>query len=628
MVPVPLRPAFSAAAGIGGSFGMPAGGDQIAAVPLTPTGIMIADGTPVRVTIDGAISRQPTTGLLFFCSTVEWQDACATRWADLVSDQPIPAAGLFGFYARAFASWGGGAPGSMEGSDELSLTGPAQGELYAGRAGWECYYELNVRNADGTMKSPYELGPCHTFGGGFVVTVQPNDGGGALILTASTTSLPAAGGSVSFELTAADGSTPRDISWSYVPDAAPAPPAALPALRAGPADRGVMLAAAAERGDVFTVGQGGQLVPGRPAQGGILMVRTPREAAPGPSAALRGASAVVAASVTISAADACAGSGSCTVDITTTGTMVARATVGGVQLSASQRILVSDGGGGASPELRLECTSSVVRGDDATCRASAEPSDATFRVTEWKFTTEDGRVIDGPGEGTEWSGAMVVGGVVEVRALVNDSPDSATATIAVIPRDWSARALLYQIEDVSPGGLPPHPTSEEGQLGRTEFEPQLLPAVRLVTDGPNAGYHLFADLPAVRVYVRINTAALSVGSAFYNLQRERRPGVVFDRSNECTRDDVLRLRALVEAHEGLSRDAAGSHTQRYLDAYEQLARSALANAFEHYSEDVLLPAAGQAAHGAWEASMALHSDQADPLNHLGCNMRYYTSSPR
>lgn len=181
---------------------MPAGGDQIVAVSLTPTGITISDGTPVRVVIGGAITRQPTPGLQFFCSTDEWRDACATRWADLVSDQPIPPAGIYGFYARAFASWAGAPPGNLEGSVELSLTGPAQGQLYAGCGGWQCDYELNVRNPDGTMKYPYELGPCHTFGGGYIVAVQSDDGGGTLVLAASKTQLPAAGGTVSFHLSA------------------------------------------------------------------------------------------------------------------------------------------------------------------------------------------------------------------------------------------------------------------------------------------------------------------------------------------------------------------------------------------------------------------------------------------
>lgn len=305
------RPTFSSVSGIGGSFGMPAGGDQVAAVPLTPTGIRIADGTPVRVTIGGGITRLPTAGLQFFCSTVEWQEACDTRWADLVSDRPIPAAGLFGFYARAFASWVGGEPGDMDGSDELTLTGPALGELYAGRAGWECYYELNVRNPDGTMKYPYELGPCHMFGGGHVVTVQPHDGGGALILTASTNRLPAVGGSVSFNLSAADGSTPLDISWEYVEDAAPPATAAVPLQPAAPA-AAAMLAAADRRGGVFTMDQARHLVPGRPAEGGLLLVRGAAEGSPRRPAAANVAVATGAAPKAIAAADACAGETSCT----------------------------------------------------------------------------------------------------------------------------------------------------------------------------------------------------------------------------------------------------------------------------------------------------------------------------
>lgn len=349
----PAIPAFAVTAGIGGSFSMPASGNQITAMPLTATGISVADGTPVRVLVGAAITRQPTAGLLFFCSTDEWKWACDSFWSDLVSDQPIPPAGIFGFYARAFASWNGAEPGNLDGSSELSLTGPAQGELYAGRAGWECYYELNVKNPDGSMKYPYDFGPCHTFGGGYTVTLQPNDGGGRLVLTASKNQLPAEGGSVSFDLSTSDSSTPSDISWEYVDDApSPPPPIAAARPEAAPADAQTTIAAAAEHGDVFTLDQAGHLVPGRPQDGGILLIRRPTRGVPpltgrSPSRA----SASPSARSGSSAADACADQTSCTIGITAAGTMVARASVAGAQLSASVRIKV--GGGGSSRSLRI-----------------------------------------------------------------------------------------------------------------------------------------------------------------------------------------------------------------------------------------------------------------------------------
>lgn len=345
--------ARAALAGIGGSFDMPAGGQEITAVPLGPTGLVVPRGAPVKVVIGGAITRQPTPGLLFFCSTPEWNWACTSFWADLVSADPIPPAGIFGFYARAFASWDGATPGTMDGDNDLTLAGPSGGEVYAGRAGWQCFYELNVKNPDGTLKYPYDFGPCHTFGGGYNVSVQPNDGGGALIVTASPSQLPAGGGSVTFMARSADASDLSDIVWNYVPDAGASAAAAPRTTEPMSPDRMAVARAALERGDVLVPRVGGRLARGRPEGGGIFFVREAptetlerRAAARAPVAA----GAITRVNEIAAGASSCDGQAACTQQVIASGTMLVQATVHGQPLSAAAKVDVGTGGGGPPPK--------------------------------------------------------------------------------------------------------------------------------------------------------------------------------------------------------------------------------------------------------------------------------------
>jgi hypothetical protein len=328
---------------------MPAGGQQVLGVPLGPTGLLGVRGMPARVVISGAITRQPTPGLLFFCATVEWQWYCKNVWQDLVSGAPIPPAGIWGIYARATASWDGAAPAALAGDSDLALRGPAGGEVWAGRSAFVCYYELSVKNPDGSWKYPYDFGPCHTFGGGFTVTVQPDDGGGALLLVATPNQLLAGGGQVTFAARAADGSALENITWQYAPD--PVLPASVPIAAPRFEPPGVQALptarAALERGEVYTFGADHELVQGRPFGGGLLLVRLPvadaaRAASAAPTGSRQAKPARVGAALAGSACDA---STTCTQAITRTGSMVVQATVHRQLLAAAARVQVAGGGG-------------------------------------------------------------------------------------------------------------------------------------------------------------------------------------------------------------------------------------------------------------------------------------------
>lgn len=571
----PLVPAFSLAPGIGGFFAMPADGNQIAEVPLTATGIFVPDGLPARVVIGGAITREPTPGLRFFCSTDEWREACATRWADYVSDQPIPPAGLFEYYARAVASWGGAEPGNLIGSSELYLTGPGGGELYVGRAGWECFYELNVKNPDGTMKYPYDFGPCHTFGGGYEVVVQADDGGGLLALSVSQSQLPAGGGSVSFDLTTSDGSTPTDVFWQFVddPPAQPAPVAA-PQLRASAA------VTAAARGEVFTPDSAGRLVPGRPIQGGLMLIR--RTALPSGAVSRPKASdprvAVRPGAAAAPATDACTELMSCAVTITSTGAMTARATVGGRQLSASVRVTV--GAGGGAPALRLSCPLSVERGQLAVCTASADPLPATLAVTGWTFRPDDDhlQIIERQAGVNEqgWSGKMATSGTVAVTATLDGGRIERSSHITVTDRPplivgFTAPAPS---DDDDMSERPYGAAEEEGLFHIAHIHAgahniRLQGNVEVIADGPNVGLAYFTANPYEPSWaVHINFSQLQPNSELGRLQRESSPA--FESTVSCLRSQLPDLVGPIAEHEGTTMHPK-SHAGRYASKFNELA---------------------------------------------------------
>lgn len=362
-----LAPPVAALAGgsfvaVGGSFQMPAGGEQVASVPLGPTGIVIGGAVPVNVVIGGAITRQATAGLKEMCTVERFVELCATIWADLVAETPIPPAGLRGVFARAFASWAGAEPGPMGGDAELSLSGPSGGELWAGRAGWECYYSYRMPD-----EPQRRTGPCHTFGGGYVVTVQPEDGDGALSVSASPSRLPAGGGSVTFRVSASGGAEPTDIGWQWVADIGGPGGASVAGAASGLAD-GVGTTGGTERpipdgAAVLVPGPGGRLVLGRGDEDGILLVRRRASRAPAPLLGGAAAHAVSPSVLGRSSATGCAGQATCTQAVSQTGSMLVRATLEGTVLSAAARVEVGGGGGGgtpAPPQVRLTVASEEI----------------------------------------------------------------------------------------------------------------------------------------------------------------------------------------------------------------------------------------------------------------------------
>ena len=122
----------------------------------------------------------------------------------------------------AQVAWAGKSPISPAEGSRVAFDGPAEGELWAGRSEWGCYY-FDIQELQG---------PCFTFGGGYTVTVEVDDGGSpddtasaggsgggggmsdALLRATATLS----GGSVHLLAVATDGPVVEEAMWAFVPD--------------------------------------------------------------------------------------------------------------------------------------------------------------------------------------------------------------------------------------------------------------------------------------------------------------------------------------------------------------------------------------------------------------------------
>ena len=223
------------------------------------------------------------------------------------------------------------------------------------------------------------------------------------------------------------------------------------------------------------------------------------------------------------------------------------------------------------PELHLDCSPSTVeRGEPVSCRARTEPEGGAMQITGWQFAPADPSFgpVDRPEFDVakqDWSGPMVIGGVVRVTAVVAGVSQTTSAEISVDPRNWVHKPIVPQVTVNRPGSLKDRPKKDE-DLGSAGFDVVMAAPLVAIEDGPNMGFWYFTDIPAtVNVTIEINTAALAVGSEFWKVQDlPRIGGVVIIGTRSCTRDDVVPLVPLVEAHEDL-------HKSTFLQKFVELA---------------------------------------------------------
>ena len=194
----------------------------------------------------------------------------------------------------------------------------------------------------------------------------------------------------------------------------------------------------------------------------------------------------------------------------------------------------------------------VTRGANVTCTASAADPTAQLTVNEWRF---DGAELSAPiiesSSAPTWSGVAATSGTVRVKGTLGGAPAAGEAALNVAARDWTQDTVAYELMEITPSGLDPHP-SVPGQLGNhtAEAEGYLPPeGFPQISSGPNQGVLFFTKVPVfARSRIRINRVALALNSDFYFHQ----PVTVPPFSNQCTRDDSRSISAQ-------GREARGSH---------------------------------------------------------------------
>lgn len=238
-----------------------------------------------------------------------------------------------------------------------------------------------------------------------------------------------------------------------------------------------------------------------------------------------------------------------------------------------------------SSTIRLDCSPSVVRGQQATCTASLPDPNATLAVTGWTFHAAAGTdsVPRSTNQtSTSWSGEMATSGRVVVRGTVNSVPGSSLPTmIAVQPRsDWPGSPTNVILAIAHPSGLQPQPKSFDGQLGAGSYAllMNLTPdQIHFVQDGgPNDEYAYLVGNPFKdSLIVEVNYEAMTTGSDFYLIQGTSRHRVGGSGGGYymCARSDIAPLVPLIEQHEGTSPSTMpNSHSAIFIRITDSLVR--------------------------------------------------------
>jgi hypothetical protein len=146
--------------------------------------------------------------------------------------------------------------------------------------------------------------------------------------------------------------------------------------------------------------------------------------------------------------------------------------------------------------MKLNCPSSVTRGDSATCSVSSAPTAATF--SSWKFTDANNNTVTSGNTASSWSGMMVTGGTVSVNVSSGGQSSPLSATVSVTNRNWHTNpASPAQVPNgtflVLP--VPPAQSGSDSGLGAAAY--RLTDTGFSITSigdsGPNTGYSYYAS---------------------------------------------------------------------------------------------------------------------------------------
>lgn len=273
-----------------------------------------------------------------------------------------------------------------------------------------------------------------------------------------------------------------------------------------------------------------------------------------------------------------------------------------------------------------------------TCVAEPRIQGQTLEVESWKYVTTGGELVTRMTNVTSatWSGRIAAPGTVLVAGKVNGIAASAERPVPVVARNWADKrpggfpedhGVHGRLDDDGQVILPLLPTGP-GHLGsadpvlpsRTDFDQY----IDVIEDGgPNHEIQYLTDIPwRTETEVYINYDALTVGSAFYNIQpRKDRTvhGVKY-----CGQPKVVPVRPFIEAHEG--KDPLNqplSHIGLYLNEVWRLSGPATESVTGKSSTLDFLPAKNSVDGQA--IARALLADQPPPAGYLvnyGCRFNY------
>ena len=180
-------------------------------------------------------------------------------------------------------------------------------------------------------------------------------------------------------------------------------------------------------------------------------------------------------------------------------------------------------------------------------------------MSKWTFVglTVPSAVIEHTGD-TTWSGTVAFAGTVLVEGTVDGVTKTGQGNFLVDPRSgWSEKRAVHAVKEDfdQPLDIEPDSVGELGQTNSFTLGHAVPDRITQVSSGPNKGWYYATDVAIIdSSKIRINRAALTVGSAFYKLQH---PGQGF-----CPKSEVPAFLPKAIAHEGLQFQV-NSHSWAY-----------------------------------------------------------------
>jgi hypothetical protein len=189
--------------------------------------------------------------------------------------------------------------------------------------------------------------------------------------------------------------------------------------------------------------------------------------------------------------------------------------------------------------------SPVQRGSQVTCTASPPEGASAFTVNQWRFEGHEiGVPIVEADTSLQWIGTAATSGTVTASGTVDGILANGSDSLKVSNRNWLSDTVNFSVVEQPYSKLDPDSLGDLG-FSANEADALLRENWVLIETGPNKGVIYFTKVPVFAVtYVKIDSAALRVGSQFYNNQHGG--------GKYCPKDSVVPFLPRIADHEGTS----------------------------------------------------------------------------